>query len=437
MDFNPLWMFVPVAVFKFLGYPVGLVLGGVGLVTGLIFFGDMTPFLLVMRIFGLQWSWELLAVPLFIMMGCILDRSGAANKLYEALYIILASVRGGLAIATVVIGTIFAMCTGVMGASVTAMGLIALPEMLKRKYDKKLAAGTVMVAGCLGIIIPPSIMLIIYGAWAGLSIGKLFMACIFPGFLLAALYIVYILIVSKIRPELAPAIPEEGRLVSWRQKCVLLVTGILPVIFLILAVLGSILLGIATPTEAATLGILGSLVVAALYRRLNWSVFKEAVYHTGRITGMIALIAIGGTCFIGVFLVLGGGRVVEELMLGLGFGPWGTLVVMMIIVFLLGMIVDWIAILLVIIPLFGPMITGFGFDLIWFATLVVVNLQTSLLTPPFGIALFYLKGVAPPEVTMADLIRSVVPFVVLILIGMVLVAIFPQLALWLPERMIR
>jgi tripartite ATP-independent transporter DctM subunit len=230
--------------------------------------------------------------------------------------------------------------------------------------------------------------------------------------------------------------PKEERLVPFRQKCVLLVTGILPTIFLILAILGSILLGIATPTEAATMGIIGSLVVAALYRRLNWSMFKEAVYYTGRISGMIALIAIGGTIFIGMFLTLGGGRVVEELMLGLGLGPWGTIVVMMVITFLLGMIVDWLAILMVIVPLFGPMIADFGFDLIWFATLVAVNLQTSFLTPPFGLALFYLKGVAPPEVTMADLIRSIVPFVVLILIGLVLVAVFPQLALWLPDKMI-
>ncbi|MCL0090067.1 TRAP transporter large permease subunit [Dehalococcoidia bacterium] len=437
MDFNPLWMFLPAAVFKFLGYPVGFVLGGVALLTGLIFFGDMTPAVLVRRIYGLQMSWELIAVPLFIIMGCILERSGAADKLYEAFYVVLASLRGGLAVATVFVCTIFAATTGVMGASVTTMGLLAFPEMLKRKYDQKLAAGTVMTAGCLGIIIPPSIMLVIYGSWAGLSVGALFMACLVPGLVLAALYIVYILIRTGLRPELGPPIQEEGRGVSFRQKCVLLLTGIVPTMFLILTVLGTILLGIATPTEAATLGIAGSLIVAALNRRLKFSLLKESIYRTGRILGMIALIAFGATCFIGVFMALGGGRVVEDLMMGLGFGPWGMLVVMMIIVFLLGMVVDWLAIIMIAVPLFSPIVADLGFDPIWFAVLIVVNLQMSLLTPPFGIAIFYLKGVAPPEVTMANLIRSVVPFVGLITIGLVLVAVFPQLALWLPGVMIR
>ncbi|MCL0041301.1 TRAP transporter large permease subunit [Dehalococcoidia bacterium] len=437
MDFNPLWMFLPVAVFKFLGYPVGFVLGGVALLTGLIFFGDMTPHVLVRRIYGLQMAWELIAVPLFIIMGCILERSGAADKLYEAFYVILASLRGGLAVATVVVCTIFAATTGVMGASVTTMGLLAFPEMLKRKYDQKLAAGTVMTAGCLGIIIPPSIMLVIYGAWAGLSVGALFMACLVPGLVLAALYIAYILIRTGLRPELGPPMQEKGRGVSFRQKCVLLLTGIVPTMFLILTVLGTILLGVATPTEAATLGIAGSLIVAALNRRLKFSVLKESVYRTGRILGMIALIAIGATCFIGVFMALGGGRVVEDLMMGLGFGPWGMLVVMMIIVFLLGMVIDWLAIIMIAVPLFSPIIADLGFDPIWFAALIVVNLQMSLLTPPFGIAIFYMKGVVPPEVSMANLIRSVVPFVGLIMIGLALVAVFPQLALWLPGVMIR
>jgi tripartite ATP-independent transporter DctM subunit len=317
------------------------------------------------------------------------------------------------------------------------MGLLAFPEMLKRKYDCKLAAGTVMAGGCLGIIIPPSIMLVIYGAWAGLSVGALFMACVIPGLTLSALYIAYILIRTGLRPELGPPIPEAGREVSFRQKCVLLLRGIVPTMFLILAVLGTILFGIATPTEAATLGIAGSLIVAALNRRLKWSVFKESVYHTGRILGMIALIAIGSSCFIGVFMALGGGRVVEDMMMGLGFGPWGMLAIMMIIVFLLGMVIDWLAILMIAVPLFSPLVADLGFSPIWFATLIVVNLQASLLTPPFAIAIFYMKGVAPPEVTMADLIRSVVPFVGLIMIGLVLVARFPELALWLPSVMIR
>ncbi len=437
MDFNPLWMFLPVAVFKFLGYPVGFVLGGVALLTGLIFFGDMTPLVLVMRIFALQMSWELIAVPLFIIMGCILERSGAADKLYEAFYVILASLPGGLAVATVFVCTIFAATTGVMGASVTMMGLLAFPEMLKRKYDQKLAAGTVMTAGCLGIIIPPSIMLVIYGSWAGLSVGALFMACIVPGLMLAALYIVYILIRTGLRPELGPPIPEKDRQVSFRQKSVLLLTGIVPTMFLILTVLGTILFGIATPTEAATLGIVGSLIVAAFNRRLKWSVLEESVYRTARLLGMIALIAAGAACFIGVFMALGGGRVVEDLMLGIGFGRWGMLAVMMIIVFLLGMVIDWLAIIMIAVPLFSPIVADLGFDPIQFAVLIVVNLQASLLTPPFAIAIFYMRAVAPPEVTTTSLIRSVVPFVGLIMIGLVLVAIFPQLALWLPGVMIR
>ncbi|MBT9143135.1 MAG: C4-dicarboxylate TRAP transporter large permease protein DctM [Dehalococcoidia bacterium] len=435
MDFNPLWMLPPIFIGKALGYPIGFVLGGVALITGLIFFGEMTPLILAMRVFILQTSWELIAVPLFILMGCVLERSGAADKLYGAFHIWMGPLPGGLAAATVMVCTIMAAAIGVMGAPVVMMGLLALPQMLKRRYDVKLAAGSIMASGCLGIFIPPSVMLVIYGAWAGLSVGRLFMAAVFPGLVLSGLYIAYILIRAGLQPELGPALTEEERGMSFRQKLLLMLSGIIPTLLLIFIVMGTILLGIATPTEAGAMGCVGSLIVAAINRRLTWSVVKEATYQTARVLGMVAVIAAGSTAFIGVFMVLGGGRVISDMMLGLGLGGGGLLVVMMVLIFLMGMVVDWVAIIMIAVPLFTPIVAELGFDPIWFAVLVCMNLQMSFLTPPFGIAVFYMRGVAPPEVTTGHLLRSIIPFVLLIMIGLGLVVAFPWLALWLPAVM--
>lgn len=437
MEFNPLWMFLPVIILLMLGYPIGYVLGGVGIITGLIFWGPEVFQILAHRFFMLQWNFILIAVPLFVLMGCVLERSGVAEKLYGAFHIWMGSLRGGLALATVFVCTIMAAATGIVAASVTMMGLLALPQMLKRGYNTELAAGTVMAAGTLGQLIPPSVMLVIYGAWAQLPVGRLFMAAIFPGLVLSGLYIGYILIRTGLRPELGPPLPEEERGVPLRQKLLLLLTSIVPPIFLILAVLGTIFFGVATPTEAASMGVVGSLIIAAMNRRLTFSVLKEAAYRTAKILGMFGVVSGGSYSFIGIFMGLGGGPVVEDILLGLELGPWGTLAVMMLILLILGMFIDWIAIVMLIVPLFSPLLAPLGFDPLWFGILVAVNLQASFLSPPFGFALFLIRGLGIPGVTMADLMRSVIPFVLLIMIGVALVAVFPQLALWLPSVMMR
>ncbi|MBT9149241.1 MAG: C4-dicarboxylate TRAP transporter large permease protein DctM [Dehalococcoidia bacterium] len=430
---NPLWMLLPIAIGKALGYPIGFVLGGVALIFGVIHFGEVATLMLTMRVFALQTSWELIAVPLFILMGCVLERAGIADKLYGGLHVWMGSLRGGLAVATVITCTIMAAAMAVMGAPVVIMGIIALPQMLKRGYNVELAAGTIMAGGSLGIFIPPSIMLIIIGAWAGLSVGRLFLAAIVPGLVLSGLYICYILIRCGLQPALGPVLPEEERRIPFRQKLLLLLTGIMPTLSIIFVVIGSLIFGVATPTEAGAMGTIGSLIVAVLNRRLTWSLVKGSVYQTARIMGMVAVIAIGSTAFIGIFMGMGGGRIIEDFILGLGVGPWGFLAVLMGLIFLLGMIVDWLAILMIAIPVFMPIADTMGFDPIWIAILICMNLQMSFLTPPFAIGIFYLRGVAPPAVNTGHLLRSVIPFVLLILIGVALVIVFPSLALWLPD----
>lgn len=435
MEFNPLWMFLPLVVLISLGFPVGFVLGGIGAITGLVFWGPAIMPMMAFRYHGLQWSFVLIAVPLFILMGCVLERAGVADRLYRAFHVLMGSLRGGLALATVVVCVILAAATGIMGASVTMMVLLALPQMLKRGYNTELAAGTVMAAGSLGILIPPSVMLVIYGFWAEIPVGKLFMAAIFPGLVLAVLYMAYIVVRTGLQPELGPPLPEEERGTPLGQKLLLVLTSIIPPAVVILSVLGTILFGIATPTEAASIGILGSLIVAGINRRLSWSVVKEATYRTARIMGMISVVVGGSAVFVGSFMGLGGGVVISDLMLGLGLGPWGLLGVMMLVIFVLGMFMDWVAIIMLIIPIFSPLLAPLGFDPLWFGILVCVNLQMAKLTPPFGYAIFYAKGVGIPGVTMGHLFRAVVPFILLQIIGLALVVIFPQLALWLPVKM--
>ncbi|MBN1365521.1 MAG: TRAP transporter large permease subunit [Syntrophaceae bacterium] len=437
MDINPLWMFLPTILFILAGIPLGAVLGGVATIFGLIFWGPQIVYMFAHRIYALQINYLLIAIPLFIFMGNMLGRSGVAEKLYGAMHIWMGPIRGGLAIGTVFLCTIFAAATGIIGASVTSMGILALPEMLKRDYDIELSAGVIMAAGTLGILIPPSIMLVVYGSWAMLSVGKLFMAAVFPGLMLSGMYAAYVVIRCWLNPELGPPLPKEERGVPMRQKVVMLATSIAPPIFLILAVLGTIFFGVATPTEASALGAIGSIIIAAANKKLNWQLMKETLYSTGKTIGMICIIAAGASCFTSVFLGIGGGGVVEELLLSIPFGKWGALVIIMLIMFVLGAFLDYFGILMIFLPILSPIIVKLGFDPIWFATMVVVNMQMSFLTPPYGMALFFLKGVAPDEVTMAHLMRSVVPFLGIIILCLVLIAVFPGIASWLPNIMIK
>jgi len=421
------------------GFPLAIPIGGVGVIMGYLLFGPTSFEIIYARVYSLVTSYTLLAVPLFIFMGSMLEHSGIAEKMYEALYMWLGGLKGGLAIITVLIGTIMAACVGIIAASITMLALVALPAMLKRGYNKSLASGAVVAGGCLGILIPPSIMLVIYGPMAWISVGKLFMAAFFPGFTLSALYCGYIALRCFLQPELAPTIPLEERRVPYIKKTLLLVTAMMPTAILILAVLGVIFLGIAAPTEAAATGAFVATILAIVYRRFNLQVLRGTALVTLRLTSMILLIGSCAFAFVGIFLSAGCGKVVEELILGTPGGRWGAFAVVMFIVFLLGFFIDWIGILFIIVPIISPLAPVLGFDPLWFAMMICVNLQMSFMTPPFAPGIFFLRGSVSPElgVTMADIIRGVVPFVILVMVGLGLCVAFPQIILWLPAQMIK
>ena len=421
------------------GFPLAIPIGGVAVIIGFLLYGTSSLDLIYSRIFGLVTNYTLLAVPLFLFMGGMLERSGIAERMYDALYLWLGGFRGGLAIVTVVIGTVLAATVGIIAASITMLGLVALPAMVKRGYNKSLASGTVVAAGCLGILIPPSIMLIVYGPMAMISVGKLFMAAFPAGFLLSGLYLTYIAIRCWLRPSDGPAIPREERTVPLLKMTVMLLSSIAPTAILIFAVLGVIFFGIAAPTEAAASGAVVATLLAIAYRRLTFKIFTGTALETLRLTGMILLIGSCAYAFVGIFLSAGCGRVVEEIILSMPGGKWGAFGIIMFIIFMLGFFLDWIGILFIIIPIISPLVVPLGFHPLWFAMMVCVNLQTSFMTPPFAPGIFFLRGTAPPElgISMADIIRGVIPFILLVLVGVSLLVIFPEIILWLPEKMIK
>jgi tripartite ATP-independent transporter DctM subunit len=429
-------MFVGVVVGVLLGYPLGFVLAGLGMIFGLSQVGIGVVPMFISRTMTLARSYVLIAAPLFIFMGVMLERSGASEKMYHAMHLWMGGLRGGLAIGTILVCTLFAACTGIIGASVVTMGLIALPAMLSRGYDKRLTAGTICAGGTLGILIPPSIMLVVYGPQAGISVGKLFIGAIVPGLVLSALFILYIGLRCLINPRLGPPMPVEERRVSLGTKTLLLGTSLLPPLFLILAVLGTIFFGVASPTEAAGMGAFASIILAAIYGKLNLDTLKETGKRTIRASAMVFMVALGASMFVGVFMKLGGSKVIGESLLGLPWGRWGILGAIMFIVFILGMFIDWLGIVFIMVPLFTPIAEALGFDALWFAMLICINLQMSFLTPPFAYAAFYLRGVAPPDLTIGHIYRSIVPFLALQATGLVLCIVFPSLITWLPSLMI-
>jgi len=422
-----------------IGFPLAAVIGGVALIVGYFAWGGPVTDLFYSRMYELVRSYVILAAPLFIFMGLAMERSGIAEKLYDALYLWLGGVRGGLAIGTVLLGTILAACVGVIGASVSMLALIALPAMVKRGYSKSIASGAVCAGGTLGILIPPSIMLVIYGPMAEISVGKLFMAAVFPGFLLSGLYCSYIAVRCLVEPDLAPAVPPQDRAVPFSKKMTMLLTSLVPPTVLVLAVLGSIFLGIAPPTEAAAVGASAAVILTIAYRKFSYRALRDTAWETLRVISKVIFIAVCAYMFTGIFLGLGGGNVVRDLILATPGGRWGSFAAVMFMVFVLGFILDWLGILFIIVPIISPLAPALGFDPIWFAMMVCVNLQTSFMTPPLAYAIFFLRGVAPPElgITTAHIVRGVMPFVVLILVGVALCISFPQIILWLPGMMIK
>ncbi|MBW1692164.1 MAG: TRAP transporter large permease subunit [Deltaproteobacteria bacterium] len=421
-----------------IGFPVPFVMLGISLIVGVLGVGHGFFHMMILRVFETMENYILAAIILFVYMGVMLERSGAAERLFSSSHILLGGLRGGLALAVVAVCTIMAAATGIMGAPVIIMGLFALPEMLKRGYDKALSAGTICAGGTLGILIPPSIMLVVYGPMAGVSVGRLFMAAILPGLTLSALYVIYIIVRCFLRPELGPALPPEQRAMPLAKKASMVVTSMLPTLFLILAVLGTIFFGIAAPTEAAAVGAFASVLLALAYKRLNWKVFKDSVYQTLRVSSMIMLIVAAAFVFTGTFMLVGGGDLVKGFLLGLPIGRWGILAIMMGAFFIFGLFMEWVGIVPILVPIFTPIIAELGFDPLWAGMLFCVTMQTSFLTPPMAPALFYIKGVAPKEVDFGQhIVAGTIPFIALQLIGVVLIALFPQLALWLPTLMIK
>ncbi len=422
------------AVGIFSGFPLAFILAGVGFIFGILFMGDRIYGMAVAQIYKTMTNYIILAVPLFVFMGTMLGYSGVAEKLFGTMHLIMGGIRGGLAMATIFVATIFAACTGIIGASVVTMGIIALPPMLDRGYNKSLACGTVCAGGTLGILIPPSIMIVIYGPMAAISVGQLFAGAFVPGLILSGLYMSYIVIRCWFRPGDGPPLSaEERRAVPTHEKITRMLFQMIPPILLILAVLGTIFAGMATPTEAAGAGAFMATVMAIAYRRLNWGVLKSTTYETARITGFIMLLVIGASIFVGVFAYLGGGKFATQVLAAVPGGKWASFAVMMFIVLILGMLIEWIGSIFIVVPLFTPVAASLGFDPLWFAIAVCVMYQTGFLSPPNAHAIFYLKGVAPPEVEVGDIIRGVWPYIGLILVGLGIITLFPQLVLWLPS----
>lgn len=450
-DWFALALFVGVAAAMMLGFPVAFTLAGVSLLFALIGWlaGAFDPAFLEAlpnRIYGVMTNETLLAVPLFVFMGVMLERSRVAEELLDTMGRLFGDKRGGLGFSVTIVGMLLAASTGIVGATVVTMGLLSLPTMLKRNYDPALAAGTICASGTLGQIIPPSIVLVLLGdvlssayqqaqlnmgKWEldTVSVGDLFVGAIVPGLGLVLMYLIYLAFVAWLRPKAMPAMPSEHRQVSKRD----LATALLPPLALILAVLGSILAGIATPTEAASVGAVGAVLLAAAKRMLSFASLREVMRQTLLVTSMVFAIFIGAAIFSLVFRGFGGDEVVGSLLTSLPGGVFGAMFIVMLLMFLLGFVLDFIEITFVVVPIVAPVLLSMGLDPVWLGIMMAINLQTSFLTPPFGFALFYLRGVAPPEVSTSTIYRGVVPFIVIQLIMLGLLAVWPELVTWLPK----
>jgi tripartite ATP-independent transporter DctM subunit len=424
-----------------LGFPIAftLIAMGVGFgyyayyTPGQEFFSNRIFTLLVQKAFEVMSSDVLTAVPLFLFMGYVVERANILDRLFRSLQISAKNIPGSLAVATLVTCAMFATATGIVGAVVTLMGLLAFPAMLRAGYDVRLSAGVVCAGGCLGILIPPSILLIVYAATAGVSAVKLYAAAFFPGFLLAGLYVAYVIVRAVLNPALCPKLPPEETNVPFTVMMRALATSFLPLALLIVSVLGAILFGLATPSEAAGAGALARMLLAAAYGAVNFQMLKESVFLTGRATAMVCYLFIGSWTFSSVFALLGGQSVIERAFLAMNLSSTQFLILAQVIIFLLGWPLEWTEIIIIFVPIFLPLLDTYKVDPIFFGILVALNTQTAFNTPPVAMAAFYLKGVAPPHVTLADIFKGALPFVGMVFISMVLVYVFPGIALWLPD----
>jgi tripartite ATP-independent transporter DctM subunit len=431
------WMFPALMFGIFMGFPVGFALMGTAFVFGLISYPpDALAHLLTTKVQDAASSQLLAAVPLFIFMGTMMERSGIAERLFEVIHMWTRRLPGGLAVGTVLMCVVFAAASGVIGATESVVGLLAIPVMLKYAYDKGLISGTICAGGSLGTIIPPSVVVVILGPVADVDVGSLFVGMLFPGLILAGLYILYILILCTIKPSYGPRLPPDEDEPPLTQKLVISVRALVPPIFLIASVLGSIIAGWATPTEAAGMGAAGSLFLTLLYRTFTFSVLSQAFVKTILITSMILMILLGGTMFAGIFAASGGMLMIQDGLQSVGLTAWPTLFLILFLAFVAGFVLELVSIILIFIPIAMPLIKQFGFDEAWFCILFLIVIQTSYLTPPMAPAIFYLRGISPPEITLRDMYRGVIPFIGLQFIALGLVMAFPALALWLPEQVL-
>jgi len=431
-------MFGGLMIGLFMGHPLAFVLGGVAVVGAFLGPGTQVMGTLINNVYGNAMdNYVLVAIPLFILMARFLNDSGVTEKMFDAMRLLLANLRGGLALTVVVVSVLLAATTGIVGASIAVMGMIALVPMLKYGYHKGLSTGVIMASGCLGILIPPSIMLILMASYSPISVGALFAGALVPGLMLGAMYALYVLIICHVKPAYGPLVPAEERAgTSTRELLIMLAKYVLPPMSLILGVLGALFTGIATATEASAIGVFIAFMLFMIFGDRKLKTCFNTLIEASKTTTMVMLVLVGATAFTGVFSRGGGMDVISELVLSMPGGTIGALILMLFLVFILGMFLDWTGIVLLSFPIMLPIIETMGIDTLWFVVMVAVVLQTSFLTPPFGYALFYLKGVAPPGVETLDLYKAVIPFVALIILACVLMAIFPWLITGLPSLMV-
>lgn len=436
MEYLPAWMFLALTILLMAGFPVTFTLMGTALCFGLIGFGWSFFNLLPLRIWGVMVNVTLLAVPLFVFMGVMLERSGLAEELLDTMGLLFGRIRGGLAVSVVLVGALLGASTGIVGATVVTMGLLAVPTMLRRGYNKELATGTVSASGTLGQIIPPSIVLVLIGDIVGVPVGDLFIGAVLPGLVLVGLYALYILGVAIVKPKLAPPVPKsELAALTPRVLFGKMTRALFPPLFLMVAVLGSIFAGVASPTEAAAVGAVGATLLTIANRKFSLAILREVMHTTLQLTCMVFIILVGAAAFGLVFRGMGGDELVRHFLgtIAHTHGKWFVLFIVMALIFVIGFFLDFIEITFIHVPVLAPIMIEFGFDPAWFCILIAVNLQTSFMTPPFGFSLFYLKAVTPPEIRTGHIYRGIIPFVVFQLIGLFIVVLFPQLVTWLPK----
>ena len=417
-----------------MGQELAFVLGGVGVLVGWLAWGDPGVTIAMTKVYDQMQSYSMVAIPMFVLMANFLTHSKVADGLFESIRYLFGPLKGGLGLAVIVVSTVFAATTGIVGASVVTMGMLSIPILLRSGYKPSLACGMVCAGGSLGILIPPSIMLVSMGGYAEVSVGKIFFAAIVPGLLLSLCYIIYVMVVCHIHPDWGPAMSkEELAAMPLKQRITGSLVNLIPPLILIFGVLGSIFKGIATPTEAAGVGALFALILAIFYKQFSWKMLLDSVLDTAKTTAMVFIILFGAAAFTGVFMSLDGDQIIANWIMGMGIGKWGAFAIMMLIVFIMGMFIDWLGIVMIVFPIFLPIMDMFGFDRLWLVAVTAVMLQTCFMTPPFGFALFYIKGIVPENVKITDIYRGVIPFILIVVLVTILCTVFPGLVTWLPN----